>query len=161
MGFSDPGIRMRGNPPSFHHRGARPTDNQSKDAALGIGDRKAFLLSGECPTMNRVVMGCLEVLPDFEQANRFVDHLPNREMARILVTHEIDWSWTRILEHFEGLIANQGTRVSRGAEVLAIMDKPGVLGTQTATQMLCSGSQGSIRCHGNRGRVYVLPHKPT
>jgi len=115
------------------------------------------VLTGECPTMNKAAFGKLEVLLDFKQANNYLETINVNEISsKILVTAEIDWSWTRILEHFEGVIANQGTRVSRAAEVIAVMGKPGVLGTKKATEILHSGAQAQIVCDGNEALVYIV-----
>lgn len=65
----------------------------------------------------------------------------------------------RILQHFVGVITNKGTRVSRAAEVLVIMDKPGVLGTKNATELLHSGSEAQIVCWGNEASVYLVDEK--
>ena len=116
-------------------------------------------LTGECPTMNKVAFGRLEVFLGFRQANEYLESA-NQGSSKILVTAEIDWSWTRILEHFEGVITNQGTRVSRAAEVLTLMKKPGVLGTKRATEILRSGTQVHVVCHGNVASVYLVNEKP-
>jgi len=113
------------------------------------------LLTGECPTMNRAALGTLRILLGFEQANNYLETV-DQSSSQILVTTEIDWSWTRILAHFEGVITNQGTRVSRAAEVLAIMHKPGVLGTKKGTEVLHSGALARIVCDGNEGLVYLV-----
>jgi phosphoenolpyruvate synthase/pyruvate phosphate dikinase len=116
-------------------------------------------LSGECPTMYKVAFGRLEVFLGFKQAHRYLETAV-QGASKILVTPEIDWSWTRILEYFEGVITDQGTRVSRAAEVLTLMNKPGVLGTKKATEILRSGAQVHIVCDGNAGSVYVVNEKP-
>jgi pyruvate,water dikinase len=118
------------------------------------------LLTGECPTMNKVAFGRLQVFLDFKQANHYLETV-NQGSSKILVTTEIDWSWTRILEHFQGVITNQGTRVSRAAEVLTLMNKPAVLGTKRATEILRSGTQAHIVCDGNVALVYLVGEKPT
>lgn len=109
--------------------------------------------------MNNVAFGRLEVFLDFKQANHYLE-TANQGSSKILVTNEIDWSWTRILERFEGVITNQGTRVSRAAEVLTLMKKPGALGTKRATEILRSGTQAHIVCHGNVASVYLVSEKP-
>ena len=113
------------------------------------------VLTGECPTMNRAAYGKLEILLGFEQANNYLETI-NEGSSKILVTAEIDWSWTRILGHFEGVITNQGTRVSRAAEVIGMMGKPGVLGTKKATEILHSGAQAQIVCDGNKALIYLV-----
>jgi phosphoenolpyruvate synthase/pyruvate phosphate dikinase len=117
------------------------------------------VVTGECPTMHRAARGRLWVLPSFKEASRYLE-TRNRNSQEILVTTEIDWSWTRILEHFLGVITNRGTRVSRAAEVLVIMNKPGVLGTKNATEMLHSGSHADIVCNGNEASVYLVQERP-
>jgi phosphoenolpyruvate synthase/pyruvate phosphate dikinase len=112
-------------------------------------------IAGECPTMNRAARGTVRVLVDFKEASGYVE-AARQPSAEILVTREIDWSWTRILERFSGVITDHGTRVSRGAEVLVIMDKPGVLGTKKATQLLESGTEVQVICSGNEARVYCI-----
>jgi len=92
---------------------------------------------------------------DFREAYRYIETSRERS-SEILVTREIDWSWTRILEQFSGVISDHGTRVSRAAEVLVIMDKPGVLGAKRATQLLDSGIEVQIVCYGNQARVYCV-----
>jgi len=128
----------------------------------GKPGNKDFILiavaTGECPTMHKAALGSLRVLSDFELARTYVE--TNRgNSLEILVTTEIDWSWTRILEHFAGVITNHGTRVSRAAEVLGLMNKPGVLGTQKATEILHSGTQAHIVCDGNEASVYLVHEK--
>jgi phosphoenolpyruvate synthase/pyruvate phosphate dikinase len=117
------------------------------------------LLTGECPTMHKVAFGRLEVFLGFKQANHYLE-TAHQGASKILVTPEIDWSWTRILEYFEGVITDQGTRVSRAAEVLTLMNKPGVLGAKTATEILNSGTQAHIVCHGNVALVYLIGENP-
>jgi len=112
-------------------------------------------IAGECPTMHRTTRGTVRVLVDFKEAYRYVE-TAIEPSAEILVTREIDWSWTRILEQFSGVITDHGTRVSRAAEVLVIMDKPGVLGAKRATQLLDSGIEVQIVCYGNQARVYCV-----
>jgi phosphoenolpyruvate synthase/pyruvate phosphate dikinase len=113
------------------------------------------VLTGECPTMHKAALGTLEILLDFVQANNYLE-TRGESSPKILVTTEIDWSWTRILQHFLGVITNKGTRVSRAAEVLVIMDKPGVLGTKNATEVLHSGSEAQIVCWGNEASVHLF-----
>ena len=112
-------------------------------------------ITGECPTMHRATRGTVRVLVNFKEAYSYVETAP-APAPEILVTREIDWSWTRILERFSGVITDHGTRVSRAAEVLVIMDKPGVLGTKRATQLLESGTQVQVVCNGNQARVYCV-----
>ena len=112
-------------------------------------------ITGECPTMHRATRGNVRVLLDFKDANDYVA-TARQPSAEILVTREIDWSWTRILERFSGVITDRGTRVPRAAEVLVIMDKPGVLGAKRATQMLESGIDVQIVCDGNQATVYLV-----
>jgi len=113
------------------------------------------VVTGECPTMHKAAFGSLRVLSNFELADKYLE-TKNKNSSEILVTTEIDWSWTRILEHFAGVITNRGTRVSRAAEVLGLMNKPGVLGTQKATEVLHSGIQAHIVCDGNEALVYLV-----
>jgi pyruvate,water dikinase len=112
-------------------------------------------ITGECPTMHRTTRGTVRVFMDFKEASRYAETLAQCS-AEILVTREIDWSWTRILERFSGVITDHGTRVSRAAEVLVIMDKPGVLGAKRATQLLDSGIEVQIICNGNQAHVYCI-----
>lgn len=112
-------------------------------------------ITGECPTMHRATRGTVRVLADFKEASGYVA-TARQPSAEILVTREIDWSWTHILERFSGVITDHGTRVSRAAEVLVIMDKPGVLGAKRATQMLESDIDVQIVCNGNKASVYFV-----
>lgn len=105
--------------------------------------------------MYKAAFGTLQILSEFKEANKYAETMCQRS-PRILVTTEIDWSWTRILQHFVGVITNKGTRVSRAAEVLVIMDKPGVLGTKNATEVLHSGSEAQIVCRGNEASVHLV-----
>ncbi len=111
-------------------------------------------LVGECPNMNKTVSGELIILFNLEQANKYIKTMDNNS-AKILVTRKIDWTWTRILKHFEGCITDHGTRVSRAAEVLAIMMLPGALGTRNATKFLQSKNFAQIICIGNEARVFI------
>ena len=113
------------------------------------------LLTGECPNMRRVARGEATVLPDFAQASTYLATM-GKGPPRILVTREIDWSWARIAERFEGVITDRGTRISRGSEVLMIMDKPGVLGAKTATEVLRTGDKVHIVCSGNEAFVHCI-----
>jgi len=113
------------------------------------------LLTGECPTMHKTAFGSLRVLSNYKLADKYLE-TKIKNSSEILVTTEIDWSWTRILEHFAGVITNRGTRVSLAAEVLGLMNKPGVLGTQKATEVLHSGIQAHIVCDGNEALVYLV-----
>jgi len=117
------------------------------------------VVTGECPTMHKAARGMIRILSGFKEANNYLE-TRNKNSSEILVTTEIDWSWTRILEHFLGVITDRGTRVSRAAEVLVIMNKPGVLGTKNATEMLHSGTRAHIVCNGNEGSVYLLHERP-
>jgi phosphoenolpyruvate synthase/pyruvate phosphate dikinase len=105
--------------------------------------------------MRKTAVGTLVVLPDYDRAARYLESAPSPAPG-ILVTREIDWSWTRIMEHFAGVITDRGTRVSRAAELITIMGKPGVLGTEEATQILPAGTHARIICEGNRAAVYLL-----
>ena len=138
------------------HKGKRPlqgglvTDcgkNRGKPELIPIPE-----ITGECPFMHRAIRGTVRVLPGFKEASDYIETAPERS-AEILVTREIDWSWTRILERFSGVITDHGTRVSRAAEVLVIMDKPGVLGAKRAMQILESGIEVQIACDGNQATV--------
>jgi phosphoenolpyruvate synthase/pyruvate phosphate dikinase len=113
------------------------------------------LLTGECPFMHRAALGKATVLRDFAQAMAYLETM-EQGTQRILVTREIDWSWARVVERFDGVIADRGTRISRGSEVLLIMDKPGVLGAKTATEALSSGGTVRITCRGNEAFVHLL-----
>jgi phosphoenolpyruvate synthase/pyruvate phosphate dikinase len=117
-----------------------------------------LLLRGECPTMYKAASGRLEVLSDFQEANNYLE-THDLSTSQILVTNEIDWSWTRILQRFDGVITNKGTRVSRAAEVLVIMGKPGVLGTRNATKILRSGMEARIVCNGNEAFVCLTENQ--
>jgi phosphoenolpyruvate synthase/pyruvate phosphate dikinase len=112
-------------------------------------------IGGECPTMHRATRGTVRVLADFKEASDYVA-TARQPSAEILVTQEVDWSWTHILERFSGVITDHGTRVSRAAEVLVIMGKPGVLGVKRATQMLESGTEVQIVCNGNKASIYFV-----
>ena len=116
------------------------------------------VVTGECPTMYKAARGRLKVLSGFKEASDYLE-TKNKNSSEILVTTEIDWSWTRILEHFAGVITNHGTPVSRAAEVLGLMNKLGVLGTQKATETLHSGTQAYIVCDGNEALVYLVREK--
>jgi phosphoenolpyruvate synthase/pyruvate phosphate dikinase len=130
--------------------------SHGKSPKMDVANNPA--LTGECPTMYKAGFGTLQILSEFKEANKYVETMCERS-PRILVTTEIDWSWTRILQHFVGVITNKGTRVSRAAEVLVIMDKPGVLGTKNATEVLHSGSEAQIVCWGNEASVYLVDEK--
>jgi phosphoenolpyruvate synthase/pyruvate phosphate dikinase len=122
-----------------------------------IGD---LLFTGECPTMHKAAFGEASILLDFKQANDYLD-VKGKASSKILVTPEIDWSWTRILAHFDGVITDKGTRISRAAEVLMIMLKPGALGAAKATKILESGTKIHILCNENKAlvyRVHDMPH---
>jgi pyruvate,water dikinase len=106
--------------------------------------------------MQRTARGEATVLPEFAQARTYLETM-EQGLPRILVTREIDWSWARVVERFEGVIADRGTRISRGSEVLMIMNKPGVLGTKTATEVLRTGDRVQITCSGNEAFVHRIP----
>ncbi len=129
---------------------------------IGKSERKDSILvpaiSGDCPTMYAAALGQLRLLPDFESARTYIE-TSTRTQPEILVTTEIDWSWTRVLEHFNGVITDRGTRVSRAAEVMVIMNKPGVLGTKRGTKVLQPGSLVQIVCNGNEAMVYLVQKK--
>ena len=103
--------------------------------------------------MHKAALGEATVLLEFAKASAYLETM-GKGPPRILVTREIDWSWARIVERFEGVIADRGTRISRGSEVLMIMDKPGVLGAKTATEVLRSGGKVHIVCRGNEAFVH-------
>ncbi|MBW2311173.1 MAG: hypothetical protein JRF35_08875 [Deltaproteobacteria bacterium] len=113
------------------------------------------LLTGECPNMHKAAIGEAAVLLEFAQASAYLTTM-GKGPPRILVTREIDWSWTRIAERFVGVITDRGTRISRGSEVLMIMDKPVVLGTKTATEVLRAGDKVHIVCIGNKAFVHWI-----
>ena len=119
--------------------------------------RGSPLLTGECPNMHRAALGEATVLLEFAQASAYLETM-GKGPSRILVTREIDWSWARIVERFEGVITDRGTRISRGSEVLMIMGKPGVLGTKTATDVLRFGGKVHIVCSGNEAFVHWMRH---
>ncbi len=105
--------------------------------------------------MHRAALGEATLLLEFAQASAYLTTM-GEGPPRILVTREIDWSWARIIERFEGVIADRGTRISRGSEVLMIMAKPGVLGAKTATEVLRSGGKVQIVCRGNEASVHRI-----
>ncbi len=149
-------------PPRFDRFGSDEVlVNREKDRRKSEG--KALdsnpVVTGECPTMHKVAFGTLEILLDFKEASSYLETVGESLSPRILVTTEIDWSWTRILQQFAGVVTNKGTRVSRGAEVLVIMGKAGALGTKIATEVLRSGSQAQIVCCGNEASVYLVDEK--
>ncbi|MFX0206368.1 MAG: PEP-utilizing enzyme [Candidatus Hodarchaeota archaeon] len=111
-------------------------------------------LVGECPSMNKTVSGKLIILSNLEEATTYITTMKINS-SKILVTHQIDWTWTRVLKHFVGCITNHGTRVSRAAEVLAIMMLPGALGTKNATTILQPEVFAQIICKGNQAQVYI------
>ncbi|RLB28384.1 MAG: hypothetical protein DRG87_09455 [Deltaproteobacteria bacterium] len=113
------------------------------------------LLTGECPNMHKAAIGEAAVLLEFAQASAYLTTM-GKGPPRILVTREIDWSWARIAERFVGVITDRGTRISRGSEVLMIMDKPVVLGTKTATEVLRAGDKLHIVCIGNEAFVHWI-----
>jgi phosphoenolpyruvate synthase/pyruvate phosphate dikinase len=119
-----------------------------------------LLFAGECPTaMHKAAFGEASILLDFKQANDYLDATV-KGSSKILVTPEVDWSWTRILAYFDGVITDKGSRISHAAEVLMIMDKPGALGTGKATEILESGTKVHIVCNGNEALVYRVHEKP-
>jgi phosphoenolpyruvate synthase/pyruvate phosphate dikinase len=120
-----------------------------------IDPLKSPLLTGECPNMHKAALGKATVLLEFAQARAYLSTM-GEGPPRILVTREIDWSWARVIERFEGVIADRGTRISRGAEVLMIMDKPGVLGAKKATELLRPGAKLQIVCSGNEAFVHRI-----
>ncbi len=115
-------------------------------------------ISGQCPTMYTATLGRLRILSNFESARTYIE-TQTRTQPEILVTTEIDWSWTRVLEHFNGVITDRGTRVSRAAEVMVTMNKPGVLGTKRGTKALQPGTLAQIACNGNEAVVYLVQKK--
>jgi phosphoenolpyruvate synthase/pyruvate phosphate dikinase len=121
-----------------------------------IDSLESPILTGECPSMHKAALGEATVLLGFAQASAYLTTM-EKGPPRILITKEIDWSWARIVERFEGVIADRGTRISRGSEVLMIMDKPGVLGAKTATELLRSGGKVHIVCSGNKACAYWMP----
>jgi phosphoenolpyruvate synthase/pyruvate phosphate dikinase len=120
-----------------------------------IDSLESPVLYGECPNMHKAALGEATILLEFAHASAYLASV-GKGPPRILVTREIDWSWARIVERFEGVIADRGTRISRGSEVLMIMDKPGVLGAKTATEVLGSGGKVQIVCSGNKAFVHLI-----
>jgi phosphoenolpyruvate synthase/pyruvate phosphate dikinase len=109
--------------------------------------------------MHKAALGEAIVLLEFAQASVYLATM-GKGPPRILVTREIDWSWARIVDRFEGVIADRGTRISRGSEVLMIMGKPGVLGTKKATEKIRSGATVQIVCVGNEAFAYGVHNRP-
>jgi len=55
------------------------------------------VVTGECPTMHKAARGKVRVLSHFKEASDYLE-TKIKNSSEILVTTEIDWSWTRILE---------------------------------------------------------------
>jgi phosphohistidine swiveling domain-containing protein len=66
----------------------------------------------------------------------------------ILVCPQLDWSWSDVANLVAGVVADHGTRVSRGSEVSGIVQVPAVLGTKIATQQIKEGDYIEIVCQG-------------
>jgi phosphohistidine swiveling domain-containing protein len=74
----------------------------------------------------------------------------------ILVCPSIDWSWSDVANSVGGVVADHGTRVSRGSEVSGIVQVAAVLGTKTATQIINEGDFIEIICEGNEALAKVF-----
>lgn len=75
--------------------------------------------------------------------------------SRILVCPELDWSWSDITNEVAGVVADHGTRVSRGSEVSGIVQVPAVLGTKIATCKINDGDFIIILCEGTEAIAKV------
>ena len=113
-----------------------------------------LILTGECHNMEKTTTGVVYVWETFEKANKNLENLGD-DVDKILVTEYIDWTWTHVLEHFQGVVTDHGTRVSRAAEVIALMMLAGALGTRDATKILKTGQKVKIICTGNDAKVFL------
>ncbi|MFX0085072.1 MAG: PEP-utilizing enzyme [Candidatus Hodarchaeota archaeon] len=74
----------------------------------------------------------------------------------ILVCPSIDWSWSDIVNSVGGVVADHGTRVSRGSEVSGIVQVAAVLGTKDATRIIKEGNVIEIINEGNEALAKVF-----
>jgi phosphohistidine swiveling domain-containing protein len=77
----------------------------------------------------------------------------------ILICPSLDWSWSDVANEVAGVVADHGTRVSRGSEVSGIVQVAAVLGTRNATSVIKEGDFIEIFCEGNEAIAKVYSAK--
>lgn len=91
-----------------------------------------------------------------EDARNRIKKYKNDPQKLILVCPSIDWSWSDIANSVGGVVADHGTRVSRGSEVSSIVQVAAVLGTKNATRIIKEGNFIEIICEGNEALAKVF-----
>lgn len=88
------------------------------------------------------------------------DHLPDKaEPGQILVVKNTDKRYLSIIEQAAALVTEQGGLTSHGAIVALNLNKPAVVGTKQATELICTGdviTVDAIRGLIYRGKATVL-----
>ncbi len=94
-----------------------------------------------------------------KNARERIEHFSEDSKNFILICPGLDWSWSDVANMVAGVVADHGTRVSRGSEVTGIVQVAAVLGTKTATQVIKEGDFVEIICEGNEALARVFDHK--
>ncbi len=91
-----------------------------------------------------------------EKARERIKKFKGDPKKLILVCPSIDWSWSDIANSVGGVVADHGTRVSRGSEVSGIVQVASVLGTKNATHVIKEGDFIEIINEGNEALAKVF-----
>ena len=91
-----------------------------------------------------------------KMARERISQFKDDKLKRILICPNLDWSWSDVANEVAGVVADHGTRVSRGSEVSGIVQIAAVLGVKEATRLINEGDFIEIICEGNEAlaRVY-------
>lgn len=125
-----------------------------------------YELEGWSPWQNRRDSGYLLIVDSPAEAQKYLTNINTNEI--ILFCPEVDWSWSHVTQiqgtsnenKVKGLIAEHGTRVSRGAELASLIQMAAVLGVGTKIKRhLSNGLFTKIVCEGNYAIAKIYDKK--
>ena len=114
-----------------------------------VDDKENFeVLARGRPVGMRIGHGAATVLKDVSQIDAFKD-------GQVLVTRMTSPDWEPIMKKASAIVTDQGGRTCHAAIVAREMDIPCVVGTETGTKTIASGTEVTVSCvDGEHGTVY-------
>ncbi len=115
-----------------------------------------YEIEGWSHWQNRRASGYLLIVNSPDEAQKYLLETETNDV--VLFCPEVDWSWSHVTQiqgnlnenKVKGIIAEHGTRVSRGAELASLIQMAAVLGVGTKIKRhLSNGSYVKIICEGN------------
>lgn len=97
---------------------------------------------------SRIATGCARVIAD-------VDHLSEFQPGEVLVADITTPDWGPVMKTAAAIVTNRGGRTCHAAIVARELGIPAVVGTDSATEVICDGDSVTVSCaEGDVGRVY-------